>query len=84
MGIFTSKWDIPDIIPEYGLVGTNGRYDVVTDTHEIEWAVCDITYANALVEQGIGEDRGYRVVNGLYYRLVYLPPPPHLREYEGK
>lgn len=82
MGIFTKKYDVPDITPEYGLIGENGNHDPVTNTWDIDWTVVDIGVANALVESGTGEDRGYRVVNGLYYRLVYLPPPPHLQTYE--
>lgn len=81
MGFFTKKWNIPDIMQEFGLIGTNGNWDCVLAEYDIEWAVCDIAYANELVEQGIGEDRGYRVVNNIYYRLVYLPPPPHYQQY---
>lgn len=79
MGLFTAKSG--DIL-SFGLIGTDGTWDAVTQTYDIEWAVADIDYALQLL-QGLGVNRGYIVVNEVYYLIVYLPPPPHLQQYEA-
>jgi hypothetical protein len=50
-----------------------GAYD--DDVHMVVWIEVDMHDGMALVELGVWEDRGYRVVNGVYQRLFYLPPP---------
>lgn len=83
MGLFTKKWEhLDDITPMHGLIGTNANWDSVLGGYDIEWDICTIEYAMSLIHGGIGEDRGYKIVNGIYYQLVYLPPPPHLQTYE--
>jgi hypothetical protein len=68
MGLFTAK---EEILPNNAMIGEDaGNGDIV-------WSIVTWEYATYLYVQGVLEDRGYRVVNGIYYRLFYLPAPPH-------
>ena len=76
MGIFTKK---EGILPCKALIGTDGRFDPVTNTNEIEWALADFDYAMEQFKHGVLESRGYEVIEGVIYMKFYLPPPPHYR-----
>lgn len=79
MGFFTAK---QHILPNRALIGTDGRFDPVTNTNEIEWAIADFDYAIEQFKAGVLESRGYEVIDGVLYMKFYLPPPDHHREYE--
>lgn len=72
MGLFTAKVGISD---NYAMIGEDSDGDMT-------WNTADFDYCWALFLGGVLEDRGYKTVNGIYYRLFYLPPPPHFRHYE--
>lgn len=66
MGIFTSK---THILPNNAMIGeldANG---------DMQWAIVEWDYVQALI--GVLEDRGHREINGIVYKLYYLPAPPH-------
>lgn len=67
MVIFTSK---SKIMQERALIGTDGDID-----GSIVWDEVDFEYAWSLFRSKVLEDRGYRVVNSIHYRLFYLPGP---------
>ena len=64
--LFTSKMHIIENNAMIGEDDNNGG---------IEWCIADWEYAMSLI--GVLEDRGRLEVNGIVYRLFYLPPPPH-------
>lgn len=74
MGIFTKN---SSILPEKAMIGES------LPNGDIVWNTADFDYCWTLLLGGVLEDRGYKMVNGIHYRLFYLPPPPHLREYES-
>jgi hypothetical protein len=74
MGLFTAK---EKIMPNGALIGTNGAYDVVTDTYEIEWELGDWDRCMYLFNTGQLEHRGNELIEGVLYMKFYLPPPPH-------
>jgi hypothetical protein len=76
MGIFTKK---EGILPCRALIGTDGYFDPVTDTHEVQWVEADFGYAMEQFKHGVLESRGYEVIRGVLYMKFYLPPPPHTR-----
>lgn len=70
MGIFTAKHNVS---PENALIGTY-------ENGVIHWDEVDMEYAWGLFRAGVLEDRGYRTVNGIHYKLFFLPAPA--TEYE--
>lgn len=58
---------------ELPMVALVGAYDY--DVNMVVWVEVDMAHGLALVQLGVWEDRGYRVVNGVYQRLFYLPSP---------
>lgn len=68
MGLFTAK---EEILPNYAMIGEDNAQG------DIQWCIVDWDYAQSLYVQGVLEDRGSKVVNGIVYKLYYLPPPPH-------
>ena len=66
MGVFTRKSPISVSYALIGELGTQG---------DIVWNTADFSYCITLLEAGVLEDRGYRTVNDVHYRLFYLPPP---------
>jgi hypothetical protein len=72
VGIFTKKSHISVQNAQIGEDLPNG---------DICWNIVDFEYAWALFLGGVLEDRGYRTVNGIHYRLFYLPPPRAQRQY---
>lgn len=82
MGFRTGWLGKRKTMPEYGMIGTDGYFDSVTGEHDIDWVVVSRAQAMELLA-GIGESRGYKIVNGIMYHLVYLPSPPHLQQYEA-
>ena len=75
MGIFSQKSHISDENAQIGEELPNG---------DIAWCIVDFDKAWAMFCAGVLEDRGYRTVNGIHYRLFYLPPPKAYRQYEGQ
>lgn len=58
--------------------GTFALIGEVIDNGDIIWNTADYEYCIGLLEDKVLEDRGYKTVNDIYYRLFYLPPPgPH-------
>lgn len=68
MGIFTKKSHIMEQNAQIGELADNG---------DIVWAIADFEFAWSLYVTGVLEDRGYKTVNGIHYKLFYLPPPAH-------
>ena len=66
MGLFTSKMGNS---PEYALIGE------LMPNGDMIWNTADIDYCIDLFDKGVLEDRGYKTVNSIFYRLFYLPPP---------
>lgn len=73
MGIFTAK---------EGILSNNALLGEDTPEGDIVWNTADYAWCEAMHKGGVLEHRGTRIVNGVHYSLFYLPPPPHLREYE--
>lgn len=67
MGVFNSK---SHIMPNQAMIGETA------DNGDIVWAYADYDYAWGMFIVGILEDRGYRSINSITYRLFYLPPIP--------
>lgn len=68
MGIFNGK---SHIMPENAQIGE------LQDNGDIVWAIAEFEYAWSLYSAGVLEDRGYRTINGIHYKMFYLPPPAH-------
>lgn len=73
MGFFTSK---EHILSNNAMIGEDDEHG------DIVWTEADYAYCEAMHKGGVLEHRGTRIINGVHYSLFYLPPPPHLREYE--
>lgn len=57
------------IMEENALIGTDDGMGGIV------WDEVDFEYAWSLFRSNVLEDRGYRVVNSIHYRLFYLPGP---------
>lgn len=65
MQLFTQK---TNIMPERAMIGECGP------NGDMCWNIVDFNYAWSLLQGGVLEDRGYKTVNGITYKLFYLPP----------
>ena len=77
--IFTAN---EPIMEQNAMLGIDGAFDAVTNSHDIEWSIVPYEYAMELRNKGAVEDRGSRTINGIHYRLFYLLPPKHYQSYE--
>ena len=65
MGLFTKK---SAIMPENAMIGNS------EDNGDITWTDADYDHAWGMYVVGILENRGTITINGIHYRLYYLPP----------
>lgn len=66
MAIFTHK---SKVLEERAIIGTD------MGNGDIAWDEVDFEYAWGLFRGNVLEDRGQKTVNGITYRLFYLPNP---------
>lgn len=67
MDLFTSK---THIMPNQAMIGETA------DNGDLVWCITDYDYAWGMFVVGILEDRGWKSINSITYRLFYLPPIP--------